>query len=147
MSHAVCLVFMLCRARIAEIPLLYGGIAPPERTLGGGCIAPNLLCGDTQNLPWAICRNVLEEFCCINFGGFSRGFSWRIFLGIFSHKNEEKKSGEKIREKIFFATNASRAMCHNSVPVSCRQSAYTRANALKSIFIRMFASLRLASSR
>ena len=51
-------------------------------------------------LPRPICRNVLEDFCCIKFGGFSRGFSWRIFLGTFSHKNEEKKSGEKIREKI-----------------------------------------------
>ena len=49
--------------------------------------------------PRPICRNVLEDFCCIKFGGFSRGFSWRIFLGTFSHKNEEKKSGEKIREK------------------------------------------------
>ena len=38
-------------------------------------------------------------FCCINFGGFCRGFSWRIFLGTFSHKNE-KTSGDKIREKI-----------------------------------------------
>ena len=26
-------------------------------------------------------------------------FSWRIFLGTVSHKNEEKKSGDKIREK------------------------------------------------
>ena len=51
-------------------------------------------------LPRPICRNVLEDFRCIKFGGFSRGFSWRIFLGTFSHKNEEKKSGEKIREKI-----------------------------------------------
>ena len=51
-------------------------------------------------LPWAICRNVSEDFCSINFGGFCRGFSRRIFLGTFSHKNEEKKSGEKIREKI-----------------------------------------------
>ena len=50
--------------------------------------------------PRPICRSVSEDFCCINFGGFSRGFSWRIFLGTFSHKNEEKKSGEKIREKI-----------------------------------------------
>ena len=53
-----------------------------------------------HKLPWAICRNVLEDFCCINFGGFSRRFSWRIFLGTFSHKNEDKKSGEKIRETI-----------------------------------------------
>ena len=50
-------------------------------------------------LPRPICRNVLEDFCCINSGGVSRGFSWRIFLGTFSHKNEEKKSGEKIRER------------------------------------------------
>ena len=44
-------------------------------------------------LPRPFCRNVSEDFCCINFGGFLRGFSW----GTFSHKNEEKKSGEKIR--------------------------------------------------
>ena len=43
-----------------------------------------------------MCRGFL---LWINFGRFSRGFSWRIFLGTFSHKNEEKKSGEKIREK------------------------------------------------
>ena len=35
-------------------------------------------------LPRPFCRNVSEDFCCINFGGFSRGFSWRIFLGTFS---------------------------------------------------------------
>ena len=51
-------------------------------------------------LPRPICRNVLEDVCCIKFGGFFRGFSWRIFLGTFSHKNEEEKSGEKIRKKI-----------------------------------------------
>ena len=58
------------------------------------------LLAPTQRLPWEICRSVLEDFCCINFGGFSRGFSWRIFLGTFSHKDEEKKSGDRIREKI-----------------------------------------------
>ena len=36
-------------------------------------------------------QKCVEDFCCINFGGFCRGFSWRIFLGTFSHKNEEKK--------------------------------------------------------
>ena len=56
--------------------------------------------GRENLLPRPICRNVLKDFCCIKFGGFSRGFSWRIFLGTFSHKNEERKSGEKIREKI-----------------------------------------------
>ena len=55
---------------------------------------------ENKILPLPICRNVSEDFCCINSGGFSRGFSWRIFLGTFSHKNEEKKSGDKIREKI-----------------------------------------------
>ena len=42
---------------------------------------------------------VLGDFCCINFGGFSRGFSWRIFLedfsGTFCHKNEEKNPARK----------------------------------------------------
>ena len=65
-------------------------------------------------LPWAICRNVLEDFCCINFGGFSRGFSWRIFLGTFSHKNEEKKSGEKIREKIRRLKNKNPRKIHSA---------------------------------
>ena len=45
-------------------------------------------------------QKCVGDFCCIEFGGFSRGFPWRIFLGTFPHKNEEKKSGEKIREKI-----------------------------------------------
>ena len=45
-------------------------------------------------------QKCVGDFCCANFGGFCRGFSWRIFLGTFSHKNEEKKSGDEIREKI-----------------------------------------------
>ena len=45
-------------------------------------------------------QKCVGDFCCIDFGGFCRGFSWRIFLGTFSHKNEEKKSDDKIREKI-----------------------------------------------
>ena len=45
-------------------------------------------------------QKCVGDFCCINFGGFCRGFSWGIFLGTFSHKNEEKISGDKIREKI-----------------------------------------------
>ena len=37
-----------------------------------------------NTLPRPFCRNVSEDFCCINVGGFSRGFSWRrIFAGIF----------------------------------------------------------------
>ena len=52
------------------------------------------------NLGPAPLQKCVGDFCCIKFGGFCRGFSWRIFLGTFSHKNEEKKSGEKIREKI-----------------------------------------------
>ena len=51
-------------------------------------------------LPWAICRYVLEDFCCINLGGFSRGFSEWIFLGtFFPHKNEEKNPARKSAEK------------------------------------------------
>ena len=50
-------------------------------------------------LPWAICRNVLDDSCCIKFGEFSRGFSWRIFLGTFSHKNEEKNPARKSAKK------------------------------------------------
>ena len=45
-------------------------------------------------------QKVVGDFCCRSFGGFCRGFSWRIFLGTFSHKNKEKKSGDKIRENI-----------------------------------------------
>ena len=40
-------------------------------------------------------QKCVGDFCCINFGGFCRGFSWRIFLATF----EVKKSGEKIHEK------------------------------------------------
>ena len=39
-------------------------------------------------------------FLLYKFWRICRGFSWRIFLGTFSHKNEEKKSGDKIRKKI-----------------------------------------------
>ena len=53
-----------------------------------------------------ICRSVSEDFCCINFGGFSRGdFPGGFFWALFPHKNEEKKSGEKIREKIRWPKN------------------------------------------
>ena len=45
-------------------------------------------------------QKCVGDFCCINYGGFCWGFSWRIFSGHFSHKDEEKKSSEKIREKI-----------------------------------------------
>ena len=62
-------------------------------------------------LSWPICRSVSEDFCCVNFGGFCRGFSWRIFLGTFfpqkwGEKNPARKSAKKsggpkikIREK------------------------------------------------
>ena len=53
-----------------------------------------------RNVGPAPLQKCVGNFCCINFGGFCRGFSWRIFLGTFSHKNEEKKSGDKICEKI-----------------------------------------------
>ena len=40
------------------------------------------------------------DFCCINFGGFCRGLSWRTSLGTFSTETEEKETGDKIRPKI-----------------------------------------------
>ena len=36
-------------------------------------------------------QKCVGDFCCINFGGFCRGFSWRIFLGTFSHKSASPK--------------------------------------------------------
>ena len=47
-------------------------------------------------------QKCVRDFRCINFGGFCRGFSWRISLGTSSHENEEKNSGEKIRKKIWW---------------------------------------------
>ena len=35
-------------------------------------------------------QKCVGDFCCVNFGGFCRGFSWRIFLGTLSHKIEKK---------------------------------------------------------
>ena len=49
-----------------------------------------------------------RNFCCINLGGFCRGFSWRIYLGTLSHKNKEKKSGKQICEKIWRLKNKNR---------------------------------------
>ena len=51
----------------------------------------------SESVGLAPLQKIVGDFCCIKFGGFCRGFSWRIFLGTFSHKNEEKKSGDKIR--------------------------------------------------
>ena len=47
---------------------------------------------NSGNVGPAPLQKVVGDFCCISFGGFCRGFSWRIFLGTFSHKNEEQKS-------------------------------------------------------
>ena len=69
---------------------------------------PKLCCSKRQLLARPICRNVSEDFCCVNFGGFSRRFSWRIFLGTVSHKNEEKKSSDRIRKKIRRLKNRNR---------------------------------------
>ena len=41
-------------------------------------------------------KEVVGDFCSTNFGGFCRGFSWRIFWALVSHKNVEKKSGDKM---------------------------------------------------
>ena len=54
------------------------------------CVQPSKFKVDPAPL-----QKCVGDFCCINFGGCCWGFSWRIFLGTFSDKNEEKKSGEK----------------------------------------------------
>ena len=91
------------------VPVFVPGEHPPNHPFGKPPFCqrptgdPNLRNGDGNsqtNIGPAPLQKCVGDFCCINFGGFSRGFSWRIFLGTFSHKNEEKKSGEKIREKI-----------------------------------------------
>ena len=45
-------------------------------------------------------QKCVGDFCCIKFGGFCRGFSWRIFWPL-SPRKMRKNSGEKIREKIW----------------------------------------------
>ena len=46
---------------------------------------------DTNSMiAWHPLQKCVVDLCCINIGGFCRGFSWRIFLGTFSHKNEEE---------------------------------------------------------
>ena len=45
-------------------------------------------------------QKCVRDFCCINFGGFCRELSWRIFLGTFSHNNEKIVRQQNPREKI-----------------------------------------------
>ena len=52
-----------------------------------------------QNWP-SSSAEMCRGFCCANFEGFCRGFSSRIYLCTFPHKNEENKSGDKIRKQI-----------------------------------------------
>ena len=63
---------------------------------------PRLLCSFFVAPPPPICRNVSDDFCCIKFGGFLRGFSWRgFFWALFptkmSRKSPARKSAKKIR--------------------------------------------------
>ena len=44
-------------------------------------------------------QKCVGDFCCAKLGGFCRGFSWRIFLGTFPHKNEEKNPATKSMTK------------------------------------------------
>ena len=90
-----CNVLSMLRAHVLEGPPDPVETSRNQGNLGtvGGVQEVSNFC------PWPICRNVLEDFCCINFGGFSRGFSWRIFLGTFSHKNEEKNPAKKSAKK------------------------------------------------
>ena len=55
-----------------------------------------------------MCRGFLLK----NFWGFCQGFSWRIFLGTFSHKNDEKKSAKKSAKQ---SGGPKRKICEKSV--------------------------------
>ena len=46
--------------------------------------------GRAKSVGLASLQKCVRDVCCITFGGFCRGFSWRIFLGTSSHKNETK---------------------------------------------------------
>ena len=67
------------------------------------CFKINAILGEVSQisclLGTAPLQKCVGDFCCISFGGFCRGFSWRIFEGTFSHKNEEKKSATKSAKK------------------------------------------------
>ena len=57
------------------------------------------MCHSNILLPQPICRSVSEDFLLYKFWRIFPGIFLEDFSGHFSHKNEEKKSGEKIREK------------------------------------------------
>ena len=52
-----------------------------------------------QMLGLAPLQKCVGDFCCINFGGFCRGFCWRIFLGIFPTKMRRKNPARKSAKK------------------------------------------------
>ena len=49
-----------------------------------------------------LCRVCVQDFVAkeSKFGGFGRGFSWRIFLGTGPHKNEEKNPPTQSAKKF-----------------------------------------------
>ena len=67
-----------------------------------------LFCGFALALFWPSpsLQKCVGDFCCIRFGGFAGdflgGFFWALF---FPHKNEEKKSGERIHKRIRWLKN------------------------------------------
>ena len=73
---------------------------PGFLVLGAARAPASTFVSEPQILPWAICRNVLEDFCCIDFGGFCRGFSWRIFFwALFPTKMRRKYPARKSAKK------------------------------------------------
>ena len=52
-----------------------------------------------NSLAWPPPQKIVRNFCFITFSGFCQEFSWRIFLGTLSHKNEEKHPVTKSTKK------------------------------------------------
>ena len=83
-------------------PCVWGG-EEMDTTYKAWWVALHWVC-DSQTTGPAPLQKCVGDFCCVNSGGFYRGFSWRIFLGTFPTKMR-KKSGDKIHEQIWRPKN------------------------------------------
>ena len=55
-----------------------------SRVVKGRFVEIGFAWGKARVVGLAPLQKVVGDFCRIKFGGFCRGFSWRIFLGTFS---------------------------------------------------------------